>query len=283
MYLTAHRVVSPTTGRTGINAFHYRHGEVPEVDWTNPDPGVIPETEPGNLISDDVEVAPGGNLVRSYLDVVAHDSTAIHAITQALDQFRESALGSVPAVLRGVVGIRFSAEAGLAPEALPLEFDNLRDRVDRLLRSPSPSTWRVLEPLTIEMKVSPDETWFQLAHSAEERLRTVASPDWVPAAIRVRKEVRHDLAFYQGDILRMLVRALIPKVREEEILRLGGVRVVDPTGSLVAEWPTRLKVGTGYCLNCHQHNTLVGSGASWRCTACDRFQDNNGLWVTSLT
>ncbi|QRK05588.1 hypothetical protein JQX13_36355 [Archangium violaceum] len=293
MYLTAHRIFSPATGRTGINAFRYRHGEGAKVDWTNPDPTVVPETEPGELASDEVEVAPGGNLVRSYLDVVAHDSTTVTAITQALDRFRASDFGSLPAVLRGAVGVRFSAEVGLAPEARPAEFDALRERLDRLLRSPPASTWRGLEPLTIEMKVSPDEeTSFQLTHPAVERLRVVAGPDWRPTTIRVRKEVREDLAFYQGDILRELVRSLVPNVGAEEILRLGGVRVVDPAGKLIAEWPIRRTIGTGYCLNCHQHNTLIGSGAAWtlvgggavwKCTSCGSVQNNNGLWVATLS
>lgn len=280
MYLTAHRVVSPTAGRAGINAFYYRHGDASAVDWGDPDPGFVAESEPGELVSDDIDVAPGGNLVRSYLDVVAHDSTPLEAVTQALDRFRESALGSLPAVLRGKVSIRFNAEAGLDPEARPAEFDDLRARVDRLLRLPPESTWRALEPLTIEMKVSRDETSFQLAHSAVEKLRAVANPHWVPVPLRVRDEVRGDLAFFQGDILRELVRALVPNVGEEALLRLGGVRVVDSEGGLITEWPSRRAVGTGYCLNCHQHNTLVRGGTSWRCTSCGRVQDNSGLWVS---
>ena len=283
MFLTAHRVVSPATHRSGINAFLYRHGEATPVDWTNPDPTIVSEAYPGVLVSDDVEIVPGGNLVRSYLDVVAHDPTPPSSISRALDRFRASALGSNPALLRGEVGIRFGTEMGLAEDARPGEFDDLRAKMDRLLRTPPASTWRALEPLVIEMKVSPGETSFRLAPSAVERLRAVAGPEWMPASIRIRSEVRDDLAFYRGDILRELVRTLVPNVKEEELLRLGGVRVVAPTGDLVTEWPVRHVIGTGYCLNCHRHNTLVGEGMSWRCTACGRIQDNNGLWVAALT
>lgn len=283
MFLTAHRVVKPSeNGRAGINTFYYRHGNEAPIDWTNPDPTLVAETYPGVLVSDDVEVAPGGNLVRSYLDVVVHDSAPLATVVEALERFRATALGELPALLRGEVGIRFNAETGLPPEARPAEFDDLCARVVRLLQAPPATTWRVHEPLTIEMRRSREGTSFHLAPSAVDRLREVAGPGWIPPTIRVRDEVREDLAFFKGDILRELVRTLLPNVREEELLRLGGVRVIAPTGLLVAEWPVRNAMGTGYCLNCHRHNTLVSVWPSWRCTACNQVQASNGLWVTAL-
>src|SRR3990172_1996927 len=133
MFLTAHRVTSPSSGRSGINAFYYRHGDEVAVDWTNPDPVAIGETEPGILVGDAIEVAPGGNLVRSYLDVVAHDATPVAAVEKALAGCRARPPTGVPMVVRGSVGVRFGVELGLEEDARGPEFEDLRDRALGLL------------------------------------------------------------------------------------------------------------------------------------------------------
>lgn len=66
MYLTAHRVVSPT-GNEGIHAFYRTHGE----SWRGLDTDV--ETAPSQLVRARRELEPGGNRVRSYLDIIAPD------------------------------------------------------------------------------------------------------------------------------------------------------------------------------------------------------------------
>jgi hypothetical protein len=133
------------------------------------------------------------------------------------------------------------------------------------------------------MSVSGDGTAFRLAPAAIERLRAVAGTGWVPAGIKVRGEVREDLAFFRGDILREITRALLPNVTEEGLLALGGVRVVDRSGALVIEWPARQAGGTGYCLRCHQHNTLRSAGPAYRCASCGNIQPDTGLWITALS
>jgi hypothetical protein len=281
MFLTAHRVYSPRSGRAGINTFSYRHGEDPSIDWTNPDPVAVSEGAPGVLVSDAIEVAPGGNLVRSYVDVVAHDDTSFSAIEDALKSARARVHGALPIVTRGRVGVRFGAELGLAEDAWGSEFDELGARALSLLRAPPVSSWRGLDPVVIAMSVEGDQTAFHLAAGTTDRLKAVAGEHWVPSGIVVRREVRDDLAFYRGDILREIARALLPNVSDEELLRLGGVRVVDASGALVVEWPARRGGGTGYCLQCHQHNTLRSAGAEYRCSACGNVQKDNGLWIAA--
>lgn len=72
MYLTAHHVLSPSTGREGINAFYYSHGP---YTWNGFPPPGIPDQDPGELLAQTVVIAPPGNRVRSYLDVIAPDET----------------------------------------------------------------------------------------------------------------------------------------------------------------------------------------------------------------
>ncbi|MFH1865036.1 MAG: hypothetical protein ABIK85_04065 [Candidatus Eisenbacteria bacterium] len=115
MYATAHRVVSPTTGAEGINAFHYLHGG---YEWDGPPPPEsMPETDPGTLFNDSVAVPPPGNRVRSYLDVVAPDGTPAREIERALaDVTSRDVPGSFPAVwTSGRFWFRFGLELALVP------------------------------------------------------------------------------------------------------------------------------------------------------------------------
>ena len=81
MYLAALRVVSPASGAEGMNAFHYAHGR---EDWVFPP---NPDQQPGTLANSHVSVPPGGNRVRSYLDVVAPDGATWSEIRQELLRF----------------------------------------------------------------------------------------------------------------------------------------------------------------------------------------------------
>ncbi len=83
MYLTAQRVVAPTTKASGINAFLYRHGG---RRWHVP-PRDIPDREPGRLAKKKIAVEPPGNRVRSYLDIVAPDDVARDELRDRLMTF----------------------------------------------------------------------------------------------------------------------------------------------------------------------------------------------------
>jgi hypothetical protein len=70
MYVTAHHVVRPGTNVEGINAFCYRHGS---HLWAGLPPAGIPDENPGELAASSAPVRPGGNHVRSYLDIMMPD------------------------------------------------------------------------------------------------------------------------------------------------------------------------------------------------------------------
>lgn len=70
MYVTAHRVRDPLL-QEGINAYLYMHGSyVWEPSAAPPLPAEDPGTLVNTLLSIDVN---GGNVVRSYLDIVGPD------------------------------------------------------------------------------------------------------------------------------------------------------------------------------------------------------------------
>lgn len=135
MYLTAHHVRSQRHGE-GINAFRHWHGL--DFEWPD-DASTLPERDPGKLDhgAKSVDIPPGGNGVRAYIDVLAPDGTAIEAIEAALDTLAGD-LGQRrnPTVFRtGDVTIRFGVERALEATR-PEVFERLRAVVRRLAALP---------------------------------------------------------------------------------------------------------------------------------------------------
>jgi hypothetical protein len=113
MLLTAQRVRS-AAGEEGVNAFCNLHGS---FIWEGEPPAGIPESNPGEPANQSIAVPPGGNLVRSYLDVVAPDETSTWEILGAVQQFIVVMRGRhLP--WNGTIGrctIRFGIDLGLEP------------------------------------------------------------------------------------------------------------------------------------------------------------------------
>jgi hypothetical protein len=111
MYVTAH-LVRANSGDEGINGFLHHHG----ADFAWPaDPAALPDAQPGAIVARRIDLPPGGNRVRAYLDVVAPDGTPRAALDQALAAFtRDLAERRNPTVFTaGDVAIRFGVELGL--------------------------------------------------------------------------------------------------------------------------------------------------------------------------
>ena len=134
IYLTAHRVVS-STGESGINAFLHgceddgglAHGDVQAVARAADNPGKLIERAP--------DLAPGGNRVRSHLDLVMADTLSPERLTELLGENRAELTSALVAtkVVSGV-GMRFGAEFGLY-DALSQEYDALAVRTVALLEN----------------------------------------------------------------------------------------------------------------------------------------------------
>lgn len=81
MYLTAQRVLSPHSGRGGINSFLYLHGEHFEL------PSSGRPASPGELTAQSVSVEPPGNRVQSYLDIWGPDDVTWSEVRVGLMDF----------------------------------------------------------------------------------------------------------------------------------------------------------------------------------------------------
>jgi hypothetical protein len=130
MVLTAQRVWNPTSGREGVNAFCSLHGP---HDWVGEPPTGVPDDNPGERVNAHVAIPPGGNRVRSYLDIVAPDETPTAEILSAVRRFlalaRSRELPWVATV--GRCTFRFGLERGIEAE-WATEFRTLLDAALRV-------------------------------------------------------------------------------------------------------------------------------------------------------
>jgi hypothetical protein len=78
--LTAQRVVSPQ-GVTGVNVYQFLHGS---YMWVRVPSEFLPDSNPGELVDEWLEVSPGENKIVSYLDVVLPDESSSTDILQRL-------------------------------------------------------------------------------------------------------------------------------------------------------------------------------------------------------
>jgi len=78
--LTAQRVASPG-GLTGVNVYQFLHGS---YVWVRVPDEFLPDSNPGELVDQWLEVPPGNNRIVSYLDVALPDETSPTDVLQRL-------------------------------------------------------------------------------------------------------------------------------------------------------------------------------------------------------
>lgn len=284
MLLTAQRVRSPR--QAGVNVFFFHHGaeESAKIDWSSPNIDEIASGRPGQLVSETIEVIPGGNSVESFLDVVAPDGTSKEAIVAMLrspELLEASEQGR--AVVRAPLAARLHAER-LPREARNAELRTLRDKLALLLAHPRPPPWHSLKPLVVLARRESDGWRYLPEAESVARIRGLLGRDWTPPkSVGLSDDVQQQFEVAHGDALPHLLPALLD-LSAEGALQLGGVRVVGTGGEVIAEWPESVGPGTGYCLKCHQHHTLIQQDSGdLKCSNCENVQGNDGLWVATLT
>ncbi|HEX4421672.1 MAG TPA: hypothetical protein VH165_27355 [Kofleriaceae bacterium] len=109
--MTAHLVRS-RSGEEGINGFLHLHGA--DFAWPD-DAAALADDKPGKIARRRVDLPPGLNHVRAYLDVLAPDGTPRDALEGALAALsRDLGERRNPTVfVSGGVTIRFGVELGL--------------------------------------------------------------------------------------------------------------------------------------------------------------------------
>lgn len=282
-YLTAQKVISPVTGRTGINAFRYANAAVRSFE-------LLQTGDVGELEAQQIEVPPGGNDILCYLDVLAPDETQPTAINRVLEALRQTwskerrGTAEIDEVRALFVPGRTQADA-VSEELVGL----VRGLLAVAEAAPSPAPLDT-HPITILVSAQPDSRRYALDQESFRRLRVVNGPEWQQASVSVSVAGAGaaDFAKPGAPTFGELNHSLVLTLTGVDVLRLhalfGGVRfVAQPSGETLWEWPAP-DVRPGYCLSCHQHGTLRDAGpGTFVCAYCGNVQPTDGLWVAALT
>jgi hypothetical protein len=134
MYIAAHLV--RRAEHEGINAFLHEHP--PAFTWpkASDEIAALADEAPGDIVASRIDLEPGGNEVRAYLDILAPEGTGIDAIEDALRNLRaDLPERQNPTVFgKGAIAIRFGVQVGLE-RLRELQLDTLAREGLALLRS----------------------------------------------------------------------------------------------------------------------------------------------------
>jgi hypothetical protein len=135
MLLSAQRVLS-RQGVSGVNAYAYRH---PAGTWSTADLTTLESS--AVLVMQDLEVPPGGNAVRSYVDIFAPDGAGPAEIAAWVQRLRTGPEhGEFPIELReGDLALRFGLVFGLV-STWQRELTDLAARILLLAQSAGTTT-----------------------------------------------------------------------------------------------------------------------------------------------
>lgn len=220
MYLTAHHVWSRQLDRAAVHAFHYRHAGTPGVTWHPPDIARIADESPGELIASSVVLPPGGNEVRSYLDVAWPDETPFDEVIAAVAHLSiDVAASTASTVIRteGVIGLRFYARPA-TQHARSADFDELWNSARSLAEHPTTPA-----PLVVRVETTEVGERFALEDASADRIRALLGPDWARPTISVDRDTAEDFRALRGDLDVNLIPVLTG-LDVPQVTALGGIR-----------------------------------------------------------
>ncbi|WP_437317597.1 hypothetical protein [Sorangium sp. So ce385] len=243
MYLTAQHVYSIAKRKSGINAFMYRHGAgaVPGMSWARPVVEPVADEHVGTRGPEHVEIAPGGNRVLSFVDIVTADDTPIEQVQDAIRTFGATfSPERLPvSTTIGAVAIRFGAQSGLAQGQAHAEFAQIAARALDLLRNPREPAWRTQEPLEVDVEQTVEGLRFTLRLEAKRRLAAIHGAEWAAPRISISHDNREAFELAHGDVFKNFV-PILANLDIERVADLGGMRFYRAnTNDVIAEWPQR--------------------------------------------
>lgn len=243
MYLTAQRLYSVTKKKTGINAFLYRHGAevVPGMPWDRPVVEPVADEHIGTRGPEHVEIAPGGNRVLSFVDIVTADGTPIEQVQDAIRIFNATfSPERLPvSITIGAVAIRFGAQSGLDKTQAHAEFERIAEQALDLLRNPREPAWRTQEPLEVDVEQTEEGLCFTLRPEAKRRLAAIHGPAWGAPRVSISHDTRSDFELDHGDVFKNFV-PILANLDIERVADLGGMRFYKAhSDEVLAEWPQR--------------------------------------------
>jgi hypothetical protein len=240
MYLTVQRVFAPHRG-AGINGALYRHrSSRTQREWDPPDLRAVVSSNLGDQVASRVDVTPGGNAVRSFLDIVCPDDVEGAEIREALRRFAGDITDTRELRTYGPIAIEFCLALGNADRAV--EFVQLSSAAMALFDEQRLHPAALGEPLLIVVEQRDEGFVFSLEPQSKVRLHDMFG-DIGLGRVVVPFAVANDFQRMYGSLYPHVVEWVTSKPRSE-LLRFGGVRLLRE-GRPVWEWPHRPKSDRG--------------------------------------
>lgn len=235
MYLTVQQVRSPR-GESGINGAVYVHrADHGHALWNPPVLRDIVDSNLGQQIVARVDVAPGGNAVEAFLDVVGPDDLEDYELRGILATMSSRLKSSRVMYQSGEVAVEFSYDQGLA-FSVDVLFQRLCDAALELRARPA-GDWLLHEPLIILVGHEGAAWLFRMEDESRRRLREYFGEQTTIANVRVPFDVADNFRLAYGELYPFAVEWVTSKPRHN-LLPLGGVRFLEKE-TIVWEWPRR--------------------------------------------
>ena len=229
-YLTAQLVHSTRYRGEGINAYaHHRPGRLQELGDASAALTQL-EQDPGTLLGCAVQIPPGNNSVRAFLDLVADDDADLPSCLRELQARatpvdQDTILELSGGALARHYGLATAATS--APEPL----------VAALVASAQLASQRPpVVPLRIVVDRSEDICLFRLDPQTQARVQQVHDKSWSYRPLRAEDAGAEDFARFHGPVLPHVVQ-VVTGLTPRDVEGLGGMVMTLQDGREVARWP----------------------------------------------
>lgn len=248
IFLSALRVVSSKNEAEGVNALMYdttrpvARGEDGRIDLRN---SIASNLGPPTRAS--TAIRPGGNRVRTYLDIVLVDASEA-LLREAIEAISADIEATPPpnAVSRDRFAVEFNTELGLYAAA-PRDVTELGDRLAALLRDDAGVWSSTRLPLVVNVEQDPEAVRFSLDEQSARRVAAGREGAWRAPRIRFEHAVFQDFEAMLPDTWAEIAR-MLTGLTTDRLLDLGGVRYDlvhrGTTSRTLLEWPERSPAGS---------------------------------------
>ncbi len=221
--------VQASDGSNGRNSFIFKTKE----SNLPPDSKTFNEVaeSPGTLISEIIQISPGGNLVASYLDVICQDDLAPETFNYNLDSFKS--MSAMPFfVQNGSLAIGFSF-SGRVEDPLE-EYKSLASVVKKIyIERPALIPVKPYKVIANITEFAGDKQ-YALELDADSKKR-VASNNPLPSII-VRQEVMEAFKSTYGNAAIPELVAALTGIPQQKLASAGGF-VIEMDSKIVFKWP----------------------------------------------
>jgi hypothetical protein len=241
MFLAAQRVLKRADSllkdvQVGINAFVYLHGNtpIPKIYWHSDNINF----DTGKINKQSYDVAPGGNEVLCFLDVVAEDNIATNVLKNEFEQFKFKNKEGTKYTFYQIepIAIRFGAVINRS-DLIWKDFDDMAVRLLDLLNAPYRKPDQT--PLRCNITIDENEFKYELDDESVRKIQILHENNWSFTPLTIKHEIKMDFERVHGDIISNVI-AIITGLRLERIIEAGGIEFYNKAnGKLLRRWPYR--------------------------------------------